>query len=92
MVASEAPNRYSMGRFSTSPRMVSARPQMIIIIKEFPMIASASWSFPFPRWMEHKGAPPMPNKLAKAITMDIIGRQSPSPVRAMVAFWGMRPI
>lgn len=75
-----------------SPRTVRSRPHSTIIIKELPMMASASSWFPLPRWMEHKGAPPMPNRLAKAMTMEIIGRQSPSPVSAMVAFSGMRPI
>ena len=56
------------------------------------MISSASSLLPRPRSMEHSGAPPMPNKLANAITMEIMGRQSPRPVKASVAFSGIRPM
>ncbi len=72
--------------------MVRTAPQRTIRMKELPMIASASVSLPRPLSMEQRGAPPMPNRLAKAITMEMIGRQSPKPVRAMVASSGIRPI
>ena len=92
MVSSEAPNKCSMGRFRSSPRTVRTRPLKTIMTNELPMMASASWSLPRPRSMEHSGAPPMPNKLAKAMTMEMMGRQRPRPVRAMVAFSGIRPM
>lgn len=44
-------------------------------------MASASSLLPLPLSIEHKGAPPIPNKLANAMTMDMIGRQSPSPIK-----------
>ena len=91
-MASLAPKRYSMGRLNIRPRTVSRIPTATIITKELPMMASASFSFPLPLSMEHKGAPPMPKRLAKAITMDMMGRQRPSPVRERVAFSGIIPI
>ena len=85
MVASLAPNKYSMGRLNTSPTTVRIRPTITIMAKEFPIIASASSLFPLPRSMEQRGAPPIPKRLAKAMTMDITGRQSPNPVSESVA-------
>lgn len=56
------------------------------------MILSASSKCPRPRAIEHSGEPPMPNRLAKAIMMLMIGRHRPSPVRESVAFSGSRPM
>jgi len=91
-VASLAPNRYRSGRLNKSPATVSRKPEIRRRQKELPMMSSASCSRPFPRAMEHSGAPPMPNRLAKAMTMEMMGRHSPSPVRDRVAFSGRRPI
>ena len=35
--------------------------------KELPMMRSASSFSPRPRWMEHRGEPPIPHRLAKPI-------------------------
>ena len=42
--------------------------------------------------MEHSGAPPIPNRLAKADTMEITGKHNPSPVNAKVPVPGILPI
>ena len=49
------------------------------------MIASASLIFPRPRSIEQSGAPPMPNRLANAMTSVMIGSESPMPVKDRVA-------
>ena len=85
MVASLAPNKYNIGHLNTSPTTVRITPTTTIIAKEFPIMASASSLFPRPLSMEHNGAPPIPNRFAKAITMDMMGRHSPRPVKDMVA-------
>ena len=81
-----------MGRLSASPSTVRPTPKIIIMAKEFPMIRSASSTFPRPLSMEQRGAPPMPNKLAKAITMEMMGRQRPTPVRGRLPEPGILPI
>ena len=81
-----------MGRFRAKPSTVSTAPTISIRRKELPMIFSASSLRPAPRSMEHRGAPPMPNRLANAITTEITGRHSPSPVRDRVAWSGIRPM
>ena len=49
------------------------------------MIASASLISPRPRSIEQSGAPPMPNRLANAMTSVMIGSESPMPVKDRVA-------
>ena len=60
--------------------------------KAFPIICSASSSSPAPLAIEKSGAPPIPNRLAKAITIVIIGNANPSPVKDKVAFSGILPM
>ena len=92
MVASLAPNRYSMGRLNTSPVTVRRIPTATIITKALPIMDSASDVLPRPRSMEHNGAPPMPNRFANAMTMDMMGRHNPRPVSDKVACSGIMPM
>ena len=60
--------------------------------KQFPRIFSApSLSF-FPIKILALGAPPIPIRAAKADTIIIIGKQTPSPVNAAAPSPGMCPI
>ena len=61
-------------------------------MKELPIISSASSISPRPRAIEQSGAPPIPNRLAKAIIIEISGKHSPSPPIANVATSGILPI
>ena len=72
--------------------IVSISPVIINKVKELPMISSAFLVFPFPRSMEQSGAPPIPYKLAKAIIMVIMGKVTPTPVRAKLDAFGILPI
>ena len=58
-------------------------------VNAFPMMASASFWFPRPRSMEQRGAPPIPNRLANAMTAVMTGRQTPRPVSDRVACSGI---
>ena len=60
--------------------------------KELPMMAPASLSSPRPRAWENSGAPPIPQRLAKAMMMLIAGTQMPMPVRASRPVSASRPI
>ena len=42
--------------------------------------------------IEQSGEPPIPTKFAKAITIEISGKQRPNPPIAKVASWGILPI
>ena len=42
--------------------------------------------------MEKRGAPPVPNRLAKAVMMVMTGSVRPIPVSASVDVWGMWPM
>ena len=64
---------------------MSKTPEMSSMAKEFPIIRSALRSSPFPLAMEQSGAPPMPNRLANAMTSVMIGSESPMPVKDRVA-------
>ena len=78
-----------MGRRNARHSTVRPAPKRSSRAKELPMMRSASSFSPLPRWMEHRGAPPMPHRLAKAMRMEMMGRHRPSPVRAR---WpGRRP-
>ena len=45
-----------------------------------------------PLAMEHRGAPPVPKRSEKADSRVIRGKQTPTPVRAMVEAPGILPI
>ena len=60
---------------------MSTTPKISSSAKELPRMASASSCSPFPRWMEHRGAPPMPQRFAKPIRIEMMGRHRPRPVR-----------
>ena len=48
---------------------------------------------PRPRAMEQSGAPPLPQRLAKAVMMYVTGITSPMPVKAsrpMLSMWPMK--
>lgn len=67
-------------------KQIKARmaPLIISMEKEFAIIFSAFFSSPEPLAIEKSGAPPMPNKLANAVIIVMIGRVSPIPVKASV--------
>lgn len=60
--------------------------------KELPIIRVASSSSPRPLAIEKRGAPPIPNRFAKAMIKVIMGRVSPRPVMDKVASFGIIPI
>ena len=64
-------------------------PEPSSIEKEFPMMCSARSFSPAPRAMEQSGAPPIPKRLANAVTRVMIGRVRPIPVSACVDVCGM---
>lgn len=74
---------------NTKHKMARTVPDNKSIVKEFPMIFCARSVSLAPRDMENKGAPPMPNRLAKAVMIVIIGRVSPIPVKASVEVCGI---
>ena len=71
-----------MGRWRARNTAVTAAPKISSSVKALPITRSASSVSPLPRWMEHRGAPPVPHRLAKPMTMEMMGITSPSPVRA----------
>ena len=56
------------------------------------MIREARLSSPRPRVMENRGAPPVPQRLAKAVTMYVAGITRPMPVKASRPMESMWPI
>ena len=64
-------------------------PDRISMTKEFPMIFSAFFVFPAPLAMEQRGAPPMPNRLANAVMIVMMGSDRPIPVSASEEVWGI---
>ena len=62
------------------------------MVKEVPMIRSASSSLFSPRAMVASVAPPVLNRLAKAPIRVISGKQMPSPVSATVPLPGIWPM
>ena len=82
MVVSPAPRARSTGReitYTITPRTTE---EVSSSVMELPMIREASSVSPRPRAMENSGAPPWPNRPAKADRMVITGRATPTPVRA----------
>ena len=71
---------------------VSSREAASRRIRELPRIRSASSLRPAPRRMDARGAPPCPAKAAKADTRVIMGKVTPTPVRAVLPTSGMCPI
>ena len=74
------------------PKTVKIPPKHSNNENELPSIASASSVFPRPLSIENKGAPPIPIKLANAITIVISGKHTPNPVNASVAPSPILPI
>ncbi len=91
-MASLAPNRYSSGFLNASTSAVSTRPVPSSMVKVLPIISAAWASSPRPRAMEKSGAPPVPNRLANAMTMDRMGKVTPTPVSAAEDAPGMWPM
>ena len=60
--------------------------------KQLPSIFSAVFLSPLPIKMLALGAPPMPTRYAKAETIIIIGKHTPTPVRAVAPISAMCPI
>ena len=60
--------------------------------KQFPSSRCASARLPAPMRMEASGAPPKPTRAANAEIIMMIGKVSPTPVKAIVPVTGMRPI
>ena len=58
----------------------------------FPIISSARSLSPLPLAIEHSGDPPIPNKFAKAIIIEIKGKHNPRPLIANEATSGNLPI
>ena len=56
------------------------------------MIRWAFSIFLFPRSIEHKGAPPAPNKLVKAVIKDMMGKHNPTPPKATTPIPSIFPI
>ena len=69
--------------------VVTAPPKISRRVKALPITRSASSRSPRPRQIEHRGAPPVPHRLAKPMMMDTMGMVSPSPVSARCP--GSRP-
>ena len=67
-------------------------PDITIMVKEFPMIFSASSILPLPLSIEQSGAPPIPKRLANAITIVMIGSERPIPVSDRVESCGILPM
>ena len=60
-------------------------------LKQLPSILSASSLSPLPMAIDAFGAPPDATSAAKAETTSIIGRQTPTPVRARLPSPGICP-
>ena len=56
------------------------------------MMPSARSSSPLPLAMEHRGGPPVPMRLEKAVMAVITGKATPTPVRAAELAPGILPI
>ena len=62
------------------------------IKKAVPIISPALLLSFLPLAMEHRGAPPVPKRSEKADSRVIRGKQTPTPVRAIVEAPGILPI
>ena len=81
-----------MGLWKAMPSPVNPSPQSTSMKQALVMMEQArSWS-PCPRAMEHRGEPPTPKRLAKAVTRVTTGKHSPSPARARVPSPGNLPM
>ena len=58
----------------------------------FDMMPRASSSSPRPRAIEQSGAPPVPQRFVKAVTIVMIGKHKPTPVSAMTPSSPIRPM
>lgn len=67
-------------------------PEISSMEKELPMIFSAFSGSSAPLAIENNGAPPMPNRLAKAVMTVMTGSARPTPVRASVDVPGIWPM
>ena len=63
---------------------MSKNPEIIKSENELPIISSARSLLPRPLAIEQRGAPPIPKRFAKAITIVIIGKVTPTPVSAIL--------
>ena len=87
-----APKASSKGRLNRSRTAVNTRDTMTCKVKQLPSVFSAdSWSF-LPIKMEARGAPPVLTKAANAETIMMIGRHTPTPVKASDPSPGMWPM
>ena len=82
MVFSLAPKVSSRGSAKLRNTAVSTTAVISSRVKLLPMIFREPSRSPRPSWMEARGAPPMPTRAAKAEIIMIMGRQTPTPVRA----------
>ena len=71
---------------------INTAPAATSSVKELPIIRSARFKSPSPRAMEQSGAPPVENRLVKAVKMVITGKVSPKPVSAKVEALGRCPM
>ena len=92
MVFSLAPNKYSRGSLKIRKITVSAAAKRISMENVFPRMFSARFRSPFPREMAASGAPPAPIKELKADTRVMMGKVTPTPVRAVAPISGIRPM
>ena len=92
MVSSEAPKAMSRGSLTMENRVVRTAARQSSRVAEFPKISSAPSRSPAPRWMEARGAPPMPAKAVKAEISIRMGKVTPRPVRAVRPTSGMWPM
>ena len=82
MVSSEAPKAIRADSLRMEKVTVSTADRTSSRAVELPKIFSACSRSPAPRWMEARGAPPIPAKAVKAEMSIRMGKVTPSPVRA----------
>ena len=82
MVLSLAPNTRSMGSAKSRNTAVSTTAAATSMVMLLPMIRSDSARFPRPSSMDARGAPPIAISAAKAEITMMMGRHTPTPVRA----------
>ena len=82
MVFPLAPKASSRGPAKPWNTTVSTAAVTTRRVKLLPMIFWDPSRSPRPSWMEARGAPPMPTRAAKAEMIMMMGRQTPTPVRA----------
>ena len=87
-----APNRRRRGAANNSPAAVMTTPVRTSMENAVFMTSEALLRSPLPRAIEQSGAPPSPNRFVKAVTMMMIGKQSPTPPSAEVPSPGILPM